>query len=306
MPQQENYDPSLLPENLTAFFKANITKILKALHMMDFEAFHAEEQSTPNMTVKVSGGRIFLAGVYTEWSLDGNKDVTTTNSGTFTAPTTNPKIDLLYWDTTSKTLGITAGAEAATPVQPAIPDPKTKIAVILIYHRVGSTKILNSDDATNSYIMGRNLRPILNIPGGIADIIEDLTPQLGGNLDCQDKEVQKALLKDYGEILTTVAAAGATETLDLESGNAFDITLNQACTFTFSNPPATGKMGSFTLILRQNGTGGYATTWPASVDWADGTVPTLVTTASSVTILCFITVDGGTIWHGFVGSSDSK
>ena len=113
-------------------------------------------------------------------------------------------------------------------------------------------------------------------------------------------------LKDYGETLTTVAAAGATETLDLENGNTFDITLDQACTFTFSNPPASGITGSFTLFLRQDGGGGNAVTWPASVDWTGGTEPTLVTTGSSLTILSFFTVDGGTIWHGMVGSSDSK
>ncbi len=296
MSEQEQFLDSILPDQSSNFSKTNISKNFRALHMMDFELFHVEEQSTPDMTVKVSGGRFILNGVYKEFSLDGNKDVTTTNSPTATAPTTNPRIDLHYWDTSSETLGIITGTEAASPSQPTIPDPIDKIPFKLTYHRVGSTKILNSDDSANSYIMGRNIIPFLSV--GLA--------KLAAALNCQDKEVQRALLKDYAEKLTTLAAAGATETLDIENGNAFDITLDQACTFTFSNPIASGNMASFTLILRQDGTGGFATTWPASVDWTDGSAPTLVTTASSVTILGFITVDGGTIWHGFVGSSDSK
>lgn len=163
MSEQEQFLDSILPDQASNFSKTNISKALRALHAMDVELFHAEEQATPDMTVKVWGGRFFLAGVYTEWSLDGNKDVTTTNSGTMTAPTTDPRIDLMYWDTTSETLGITQGTEAASPSQPAIPDPVSQISVILIYHRVGSTKVLNSDDSTNSYIMGRNVRPFLNV-----------------------------------------------------------------------------------------------------------------------------------------------
>ena len=121
-----------------------------------------------------------------------------------------------------------------------------------------------------------------------------------------DFELQRATIRDYGETTNTVAAAGATETLDLTVANVHDITLDEACTLTFSNPPASGTAGSFTLILRQDGTGGYATTFPASADWAAATAPTLSTGANDVDILVFITVDGGTIWHGMVGSADSS
>ena len=121
-----------------------------------------------------------------------------------------------------------------------------------------------------------------------------------------DFELQRATIRDYGETLNTVAATGATETLDLTVANVHDITLDEACTLTFSNPPASGTAGSFTLILRQDGTGGYATTFPASADWAAATAPTLSTGANDVDILVFITVDGGTIWHGMVGSADSS
>lgn len=121
----------------------------------------------------------------------------------------------------------------------------------------------------------------------------------------EDNIVQRPELKDYAET-NTVANSSTSYTMNLENGNVFEITLTGNCTFTFSNPPASGKGGSFTLILKQDGTGGRTTTWPASVDWAGGTAPTLTTTASAIDILTFVTTDGGTIWWGFLSGGDMK
>ena len=123
---------------------------------------------------------------------------------------------------------------------------------------------------------------------------------LSGAVVAADQIISRAVFKDYGETAVTNATSGATETLDLESGNVFDLTLTADCTITLSNPPASGTSGSFTLILRQDGTGSRTVTWPASVDWASATAPTLTTDASAVDVLTFMTVDGGTIWLGFV------
>lgn len=114
-------------------------------------------------------------------------------------------------------------------------------------------------------------------------------------------------IKDSSEKVSTVAAAGATETLDYEVAHVHDITLDEACTFTFANAPVSGKGGWFTLIKRQDDPGGNATTWPASVDWPGGSAPTESETGTdTVYIYTFITVDGGTIWHGMLGSADSS
>jgi hypothetical protein len=114
------------------------------------------------------------------------------------------------------------------------------------------------------------------------------------------------LLANYSFRVNTVAASGTTETLDISLYNVHDVTLSDNCTFTFSNPKPSGQLTEFALLLRQDGTGGRSTTWPASVDWGGGTAPTLVTTLNSVSLLSFCTVDGGTIWHGKLDSSDSK
>jgi hypothetical protein len=75
-----------------------------------------------------------------------------------------------------------------------------------------------------------------------------------------------------------------------------------ANTFTFSNPTASDELCAFSLVLTNGGS--QTVNWPGVVDWAGGTAPTL--TASGVDILVFITIDGGTIWHGMAASADSK
>ncbi len=89
--------------------------------------------------------------------------------------------------------------------------------------------------------------------------------------------------------VNTVAASGATETLDTSLFGVHDVTMDQACTFTFSNPAPSGKATIFTLILR----GAFTPTLPASIDWP-GTPPTYTSPAQYV----FTTVDAGTTWLG--------
>ena len=127
---------------------------------------------------------------------------------------------------------------------------------------------------------------------------------MSGTLVMADQIVQKPVLKDIGETTVANATSGATDTIDLEDGNVHNVTLTANCTFTFSNPPASGTSGSFTLFLNQDGTGSRTATWPGSVKWAGGTAPTLTTTASRTDILVFTTIDAGTIWYGAVSGQD--
>lgn len=126
------------------------------------------------------------------------------------------------------------------------------------------------------------------------------TSKFVANTDMDDNEVAQAELKDYSITLTASGNTGATETLDMTNGNAFSATVNAACTFTFSNPPISGKLGEFLLILTNGGSS--VVTWPASVDWPSATAPTL--TAAGVDVLTFITQDAGTTWLGFTSGLD--
>jgi hypothetical protein len=125
---------------------------------------------------------------------------------------------------------------------------------------------------------------------------------LAGEAACADNLVTRATLKDYAIEGSAVGSTGATRTFDLSVANFFSATLDQACTFTFSNPPASGDFGTFVLELTNGGA--FAITYPASVDFVGGVAPTL--TASGVDQLVFTTRDGGTIYFGFVAGLDIK
>jgi len=140
---------------------------------------------------------------------------------------------------------------------------------------------------TNSTIDGRDVAA-----DGV--LATNALPKAGGTvtglINHSDQILQRTVLKDYGETKVAMAA----HAVDLELGNVFTYTLSGGQTVTFSNPPASGTAGSFTMIVTN---GGSATlTWPTSVDWPAATAPAL--TASGVDLIFFTTIDGGSIWYG--------
>lgn len=81
--------------------------------------------------------------------------------------------------------------------------------------------------------------------------------------------------------------------IDLSTGNYFTKTISANSTFTFSNPPSSGTVGSFTLELTH--TSGTVT-WPTSVKFPADTAPTLTT--GKTHLFVFVTDDGGTRYRG--------
>jgi hypothetical protein len=125
---------------------------------------------------------------------------------------------------------------------------------------------------------------------------------LSGTLSAADNLINRPVLEDYAIEGVAIGNTGATRTIDLVDGNFFSATLDQACTFTFSNPAASGDFCGFTLALTNGGA--FAITYPASVDFVGGTAPTL--TASGLDLLVFLTYDGGTTYLGLVAGLDIK
>ena len=104
---------------------------------------------------------------------------------------------------------------------------------------------------------------------------------------------------------STALTSGTSVTLDLNAGTVFTITLaHNIGTFTWSNPASSGYASVFSLKVTQDGTGGRTISWPASVDWASGTAPTLSSGANDVDVFVFFTVDGGTTYYGFTSGQD--
>ena len=103
----------------------------------------------------------------------------------------------------------------------------------------------------------------------------------------------------YTEELVT-ANTGTAYTISLANGSVQYLTLTGNCTYTFPTPVA-GV--SFTLIQRQDGTGGRTVTWPSTVDWPGATAPTLTSTANRVDKFIFTAIDGSN-WLGSVAGQN--
>lgn len=121
------------------------------LRLDAFAAAHLlpHEQTTPDLTIKVESGVAFI-GITKVVYAGGN-------SPSFTAPTTNPRIDLLTIDNVG-VLARVVGTEAASPSIPAY--PTDKVVLCEVFNRVGQTTIRDSDVAGQGYIQ-RDVRPFL-------------------------------------------------------------------------------------------------------------------------------------------------
>lgn len=147
-----------------------------------------------------------------------------------------------------------------------------------------------------------------NTASGLAATdVQAATDEIVDRIEAIELPGQYVLTTDGGkEVVNEVAAAGATETLDLAAGNWHDVTLSADCTITLAG--ATNGTGcSMLLLLRQDGTGGWEATWPGTVTWPDGVAPVLASEPDAVNIITLVTDDGGASWFGaMVGASGSS
>lgn len=123
---------------------------------------------------------------------------------------------------------------------------------------------------------------VARIPTGTT--IFDVPGTLQINTFNEDEDV----VGNSGTVDLDLSVATVFSTADLDS---------QTVTFTFSNPGADGRGSCFTLIMNSAGDA-TSLSWPAGVDWPGGTEPSW---GSGIDIVSFLTVDGGTIWYGFLG-----
>ena len=119
-----------------------------------------------------------------------------------------------------------------------------------------------------------------------------------GGLDSNGSVDVAGSISIDGPYKQTAEAVSALD-IDLSAGNYFTKTINGNSTFTFSNPPASGTVGSFTLELTHtsgtvawpDGSGGQGT-----VRFPADTAPTLTT--GKTHLFFFVTDDGGTTYRG--------
>lgn len=93
--------------------------------------------------------------------------------------------------------------------------------------------------------------------GGIANVVDDTTPQLGGNLDAQDNVVSAVEFKDYKE---TVYAIGSNDapSIDAANGNVQTVTITAGLAIPDISNFDSGA--SMTLVVTGNGSATDSTT----------------------------------------------
>jgi len=93
---------------------------------------------------------------------------------------------------------------------------------------------------------------------GIANVVEDTTPQLGGNLDGQDNTISAVGFKDY---LEPVHSLGSTDspTISVSNGNVQSVTITSGLSLPAFSDASAGQ--TVTLIVSgsgsASGTGAY-------------------------------------------------
>ena len=144
----------------------------------------------------------------------------------------------------------------------------------------------------------------ITLPDATGELLSVAGGTMTGNIVGGDTTISAVNLKDVGVTTNAIGSiGGGTQDIDLTAGNSVSGTVDTSTTtFTFSNPTASDELCTFSLILTNGGS--QTVNFPATVDWAGGTAPTLTT--AGVDILVFATIDGGTIWHGFAAALDSK
>lgn len=126
---------------------------------------------------------------------------------------------------------------------------------------------------------------------------------LAGTITGAAQTISDAVLKDTAETTVAKSNFGATPAWDVSAGNAQWGTVDQAITSsTMTNWPATGATGYLALEVINGGA--FSIAWPTSVDWVDGTAPTL--TASGTDQLVFRSRNAGTTVLGWVVGLDIK
>jgi hypothetical protein len=86
--------------------------------------FAPHAQSSPDMTVRLDAGYVWDGTTLTE--------VAAQNTGTITAPVTNPRIDRVVVDASTGAVSVITGAENVSPSAPAISAGKIPVAQVLL------------------------------------------------------------------------------------------------------------------------------------------------------------------------------
>ena len=127
---------------------------------------------------------------------------------------------------------------------------------------------------------------ILAYSNGASQYLSDLSPaEIGG-----------VVTPPGAEAVAVIASASGATALNVSSAEVFGVTLTGNVTFSFTGASVDGI--AFGVYVTQDATGNRVITWPGSVVWPGGDVPTQTLTAAATDSYVFETFNGGTTWYG--------
>ena len=273
-------------------------------------------QALANEKVTIAGGTGISTAVTTDSA--GETTLTITNTVAADGDTTytlnaqtdgsNANINLAGSDASTDTIQLVAGTGISLSVDSAgaitltntVADTDTDTTYTINAAADGSNVNFNlagSDASTDTiqFVAGSNITLTTDSAGaitiaatdtdtGILNVVEDTTPQLGGDLDGQGNKVENVELDDYKETIYTGGSTTGTITPDVANGNVQSITLTGSITLNAFANAETGQ--SMTMIIKQPASGGpYTLT--STMNWAGGT-KTLSTDANAVDIVSIL------------------
>ena len=116
------------------------------------------------------------------------------------------------------------------------------------------------------------------------------------NTAISNTTITQPIFKSYREYQAVSSGVTGAIALDLSTSNIFQLNLTGATTITFTNPPPSTQIFSFTVIVIQDATGGRTISWPTGTKYSGGTVPPYTTSPNAVDVWSFMTYNGGSTY----------
>jgi len=225
------------------------------------QAFAPHAAATPSMTVQVDPGYVFDGFTATATALQ--------TSGAITGPVSNPRIDLVTCNISTGAMSVVTGAEAASPVPPAIPLGTFPVAQVAL--AIGVSAITNS--------MVTDVRNVITPPERVS------ARSLSSASSTQQSDLGKAIELSGTFALTLSTVVGSGWWAMLKNTGAGTITLSPQ-TGTVDGLATLSLQAGQGILIHYDGSGFYSYGLGGSGNPAGTILPSACSSAPAGYLLC--------------------